>query len=505
MNFIRKKTLLPVILIFIIHCSQVPGQTPEQKGLEAITLNSIKAQLGFIASDLMEGRETGSKGEYLAAEYIASMLQLYGIKPGGDIAGNERTYFQNFTLLKSEEDKEPVLEIRTLSGNSSKAFTLVRDVDFICRPLFRSLEFDAPVVFISGKASENTEIDESAVKGKLVITIAGLKISERISAQTEKLLRSRGALGIIEIFSRLPVRTNPDREYLSSPSKERFPGSPISPERYFLPENTGDEFIRLSISLKAATILFTGTGIDPEKDTPETFSISPLSDRKIYFKTSVKTNPVPVRNVIGIIEGNSKDKVIVLGAHYDHMGMHDGYIWNGADDNGSGTTGVLTLAKAIAATGKKPEKTILFAFWTAEEKGLLGSRYYVQNSGYTLKDLKLNVNFDMISRHVSDKEPNKVTMTYTTAYPFFKNMTQDNLQKYGIDLDLDYQPSTDPPGGSDHRSFVSAGIPIMRFKPGHREEYHTPFDDISTIDWDIMDKIIRISFLNVWQVANSEW
>ena len=86
-----------------------------------------------------------------------------------------------------------------------------------------------------------------------------------------------------------------------------------------------------------------------------------------------------VRNILGIIEGKNPDKFIVLGAHYDHVGIGNGYIWNGADDNGSGTVGVMTIAKAIMATGEKPENSIIFAFWTAEEEGLLGSRYYVRN------------------------------------------------------------------------------------------------------------------------------
>jgi Zn-dependent M28 family amino/carboxypeptidase len=185
--------------------------------------------------------------------------------------------------------------------------------------------------------------------------------------------------------------------------------------------------------------------------------------------------------------------------------MGKGYIWNGADDNGSGTVGVMTLAKAIMATGKKPENSIIVALWTAEEEGLLGSRYYIQNPVYPLKDVRLYVNFDMISRYISDDEPNKVTMTYSISCPRLKDITIDNLKKYGIDLTVDYQPSADPPGGTDHRSFVAAGIPVLRFKPGHREEYHTPWDEISTINWDIMEKIISISFADVWVLSESEW
>jgi Zn-dependent M28 family amino/carboxypeptidase len=96
-------------------------------------------------------------------------------------------------------------------------------------------------------------------------------------------------------------------------------------------------------------------------------------------------------------------------------------------------------------------------------------------------------------------------MTYTSAYPAFHDLTAGNIKKYGINLVVDYQPSVDPPGGSDHRSFVAAGIPIMRFKPGHREEYHTPKDEINTINWDIMKEIIKISFANIWELANSNW
>jgi Zn-dependent M28 family amino/carboxypeptidase len=214
---------------------------------------------------------------------------------------------------------------------------------------------------------------------------------------------------------------------------------------------------------------------------------------------------VRVRNVIGVIEGNNPDQVIVLGAHYDHLGSANGYTWNGADDNGSGTVGVMTIAKAIMETGIKPEKTIIVALWTAEEEGLLGSRYYVENLPYPLKDIHLNVNFDMISRYISESDPKKVNMIYTESYPRFRTITEQNIKKYGIDLIVDFQPSMDPPGGSDHRSFVAKSIPVMRFKPGHREQYHTPADEISTVNWDIMEKIVKISFANIWELANSDW
>jgi hypothetical protein len=111
----------------------------------------------------------------------------------------------------------------------------------------------------------------------------------------------------------------------------------------------------------------------------------------------------------------------------------------------------------------------------------------------------------MISRYISDDDTKKVIMTFTDSFPGFRTLTEENLKKYGIDLTIDYQPMKDPSGGSDHRSFAAEGIPIMRFKPGHREEYHTPADEVNTVNWDIMEKIVKISFANVWELANSSW
>ncbi|MBI5010489.1 MAG: M20/M25/M40 family metallo-hydrolase, partial [Bacteroidia bacterium] len=280
---------------------------------------------------------------------------------------------------------------------------------------------------------------------------------------------------------------------------------------YSIPgQQVNDAPKRAVISVKSANEIIKGSGINLEDyiskaDNNQPESLPPVSNKEIYIKTSVTTSQVAVRNVLGIIEGKKTDEVIVLGAHYDHVGMGNGLIWNGADDNASGTVGIMTIANALMETEVKPEKTIIIALWTSEEAGLLGSRYYLDNTEFPVSNIKLNLNFDMISRYISDTEPTKVTMTYTDRYPFFKDMTAANLNKYGIDLLVDYQPSNDPPGGSDHRSFVAKGIPVMRFKPGHREEYHKPADEISTLNWDIMEKIIEIGFLNVWQLANSQW
>jgi hypothetical protein len=506
------------------------------KSLNNINQAVLKAQLGFLASDWTEGRETGKKGEYISSDYIASMLQLYGVKPGGDFPqargyvniqeGKEKTYFQNFILIKTFPGEEQILKIRTIDGNAIKTETYTYNIDFTLRPGEQAIETEASAVFVGyGFKSEKLKHDDFSkldLKGKFILKISGIpgfareKLSpselSAASREVDNIARKMGAAGILEFNPNLTVvGVSRNNEYTDLSPSENNPRAGRPNASYSLPgkKNT-DSFLRVQISVKAANDILEGTGFvlddfvnKAEED--NSYPLPVIKGKSVYLKTTVKTEVVKTRNVVGIIEGKNPDQIIVLGAHYDHLGTGNGFIWNGADDNASGTVGVMTIAKAVMETGIKPDKTLVFALWTAEEEGLLGSEYYVNNLPYSKSNLRLNVNFDMISRYISDDDPKKVIMTYTESFPGFRSMTEKNLQKYGIDLVVDYQPMKDPSGGSDHRSFAAAGIPIMRFKPGHREQYHTPADEVNTVNWDIMEKIVRISFANVWELANSDW
>ena len=230
-----------------------------------------------------------------------------------------------------------------------------------------------------------------------------------------------------------------------------------------------------------------------------------LTGKTVAFHTSVNSKVVKARNVVGYIEGEKKDEFIVVGGHYDHLGKWDGYIWNGADDNGSGTVGVMTIAKAFAATGKKPEKSVIFAAWTGEEKGLFGSKFFVQQAMKKKMNIVLNLNYDMIARDVEgDELKNKADMSYTKAYPGIEEQTKKNLADYKINLDMSYRASEKPSGGSDHAPFAAEGIPIFYFMAAMHPDYHQPSDELSKINWEKMTNIIRIGFLNTWDFANDE-
>ncbi len=530
-------TLITIIISFLVTESNLNGQEkPEDKALRNINQDVIRAQMDFLASDWMEGRAAGERGEWLAGDYIASILRLYGVKPFGDplkkgvYQGNDKeqgkSYFQNFVLLKTLPGDEQIMQIKSTEGKTVRITKLTKDVDFTIRPSDPAVEINAPVVF-AGYAYKNDELHfndyaKLDLKGKLVLKISGVpafartKMSEselyRSSLKIDSVIKAMGASGIIEFRPDAKVVGRPDKaDFMNMSPAEGIPSSGKPRASYAIPGvKTNDILNRVIVSVRTANEILKGSGINiddyiSKADLNQSYLMPQPVNKEIFLRTSVRTTQIAVRNVIGIIEGKNSGQIIVLGAHYDHMGIGNGYIWNGADDNASGTTGVMTIAKAIMETGIKPEKTIIIALWTSEEAGLLGSRYYLDNLNFPLNNIKLDVNFDMISRYVSDSEPDKVTMTYTDKYQIFKDITISNLKKYSIGLNVEYQPSPDPPGGSDHRSFVNRGIPVMRFKPGHREEYHKPGDENLTLDWDIMEKIIRISFANVWQLANSEW
>lgn len=507
-----------------------------EKGLQAITSDAIKAQLEFLASDWTGGRQAGEKGEYLAGDYIASMLRLYEVKPGGDYLKSlsllsssetgERSYFQNFTIIKTLPGNKPALSLTSKSGNTTITTTFSNNVDFSVRPLYRSVEITAPVVFVGyGFKNEKIKFNDFRdldINGKFILKISGYPaFAEKILTPSEinssvraleSYIREMGAAGIIEFNPSALVAGRPEpKEFMNMSPAEHETGRDRYRPRYSLPEKTmGEDLLRITVSCRAANEILKESEINIQDyirkaDSNQKYNISLLAGKSINFRSDAVSSQLAVRNIIGIIEGNNPDEIIVIGAHYDHLGMKDGFIWNGADDNASGTVGVLTIAKALMATGTRPEKTIIIALWSSEELGLLGSRHFVRNTTFPLKNIRLYMNFDMISRYISDNNKKAVDMTYTASFPRFRDITEANLKKYGIDLEVNYHPSDDPPGGSDHRSFVEAGIPVIRFKPGHREEYHTPADESETLDWDIMEKIIRVCFANLCELSNSNW
>lgn len=518
-------------------------KTPQEKGLEVITMDAIEAQLSFLASDWTEGRETGTRGMYLASDYIASMLKFSGVPGGGDmgrpsrramargiITPPERTYFQNFTLLETLPGGESSLGI--IKGD--REFMFQENVDYILRAS-SSTAVSGELVFVGyGIQSDEFGINELSgadLEGKIAIRLYGVPgqsdensvmykkfMEDRRAAYTlirnkDNALREMGALAVIDInldidIGRITGEFIDDMEMSPNESSRNTDFARLRLDD----TDSAPQLISISGGHKVAAAALSGSNIDLREYAEDAaeglkkFKPVEIKDARVSIKTVVKQRRVNVRNVVAMIEGKKKDEFVVIGAHMDHMGMSGGRIWNGADDNASGTVGVMTIARAFAATGVQPERTVIFCGWTGEEKGLLGSEYFTRNPVISdMDNCKFYINFDMIARDSDDdKEGLGVGVTYNSNYPEILEMCQTNVKDYGLKMNYNYRAQKNPRGGSDYTAFTANGVPIIAFMAAMHPDYHSPNDEVEYVNWDKMLDIIRLGFLNLWEVANAD-
>jgi len=520
----------------------------EKKGLDAITEGSVYGQLEFLSSEWTEGRETASKGIDMAADYIASIFKVIGLNPAGDVRTvgrrsmfdrtppkREQTYFQNFELIEYSPGNDMALKVHFKEGDLLKTISFNYRTDFTVNVSDYAEEYTAPVVFVGyGITDEEKGYDDFAnidVKGKLVLRLAGypghldeeskaakhfniaqdFMAMRNLSMSKNTALQNSGAVGILEVnysgnTNRSWAVNKPYRWNL--PHYEGDTPPPRSRRRMRLVSNElSSNLSVIATSNRIANLLVKGSGLDIEKfEKAVAENLTPASrvlyDKKVSVKTSVETKIVTTQNVIGYIEGENPDETVVIGGHYDHLGKYGGYIWNGADDNASGTVAAMEIAKAFLATGVKPKKTVIFAAWSAEEKGLLGSRYYVANPfNPPRENIIMNMNFDMIARDaVNDKEGNMTGVTYTSHAVQLKDFLENDAKIVALNATI--RASSQPRGGSDFAPFAEKNIPIISHMAAFHSDYHQPTDDIGKVNLKKMTRIIKLGFLTAWKVAN---
>ena len=551
-----KKLLFSAIFLSAVCLLNSNAQeTPKEKGLQAITIDAIKGQLEFLSSDWMEGRATGEKGAYLAADYIASMFRVFGAAPAGDAASfggrmprmalrtgpigqggpsftPSKTYFQNFTLIESQPAAGSNLSIK----KAGQEYTFDEGIDFSVSRATMDIKFDAPMVFVGyGLVDKANGIDDFAgvdVKGKVIVRLTGFPgyadttspmykklIGDNIRAQFEmsrkksESVNDKGILGIIDLTinndigkrwgvykfgnNMAPAESRPRTNW----SSMRFDGKEISSNP-----------VTVTITERVSNLIIKEGGLDIARYEKEaaagTFKFKPVTIQGMNatFAVNVNSRRVNVRNVIAVIEGENPNEYVAAGAHMDHMGMDNGKIWNGADDNASGTVAVMTIAKAFAASGVKPRRSIIFCTWTGEEKGLYGSEYFtVYPSVGKISDYKFYLNFDMIARDaMNDTAKNMAGITYTKAYPRLEEITKSNVEQYKLNLKLNIRNQEAPTGGSDYTAFTENKIPVIAWMAAMHSDYHQPSDEVSLVNWNKMLDIIKLGYLQLWEAANGE-
>ncbi|WP_209329655.1 M28 family peptidase [Lunatimonas salinarum] len=452
-----------------------------------IQVKDLERHLTYLASDELEGRDTGEKGQKLAAEYLKDFYRALGLK--GPVNGD---YFQPFQL-SSILWTEVALQIGRSKLIENEDFVFMGDGD-----MKRAAKAD--LVFLGIASDENlAKVD---VSGKLVGLWA---IGERASSFADKIM-DRGAAGIVVVT--MEGQANFDR------MANRFK-SLAGRGRMGFDKPTLQRPIFMVSSEKMAEIFDT-----PVEELKEAAKGKPesIKAQKATYRVTKKKNWVDTENVMAFIEGtDKKEEVLVISSHYDHVGINsDGQINNGADDDGSGTVSVMEIAEAFALAAKdgfKPRRSVLFLNVTGEEKGLLGSEYYAENPVFPLENTVNNLNIDMVGRidyEYEGKENqdyiyvigSEMLSSQLKVISEYNNMTYSNLI-----LDYRYDAEDDPNRfyyRSDHYNFAKHNIPVIFYFNGVHDDYHQPTDTVDKIEFELMEKRARLIFHTAWDLANRE-
>lgn len=311
---------------------------------------------------------------------------------------------------------------------------------------------------------------------------------------TEKLKIDRAAVKYAKI-----INLDTAEEHVFILASDKFEG-----------RQTGEKGQKIAANYLAQNYTINGIPKYLEKNYFQTIPVSDLiNKRRKYVSNS------PSENVVAFIEGTEKpEEVLIISSHYDHEGIKKGLIYNGADDNASGTTGVLLIAKAFAKAkkdGHGPKRSIMFVNFTGEEKGLLGSKYFVANPILPLKNIVVNLNIDMIGRIGKDRQNDSDYIYVIGADRLSTELHEINERMNStytnIELDYQYNERSDPNRfykRSDHYNFAKKGIPIAFYFNGTHEDYHKPTDTPDKILLDLLVKRVKLVFHTAWEIANRD-
>ena len=471
-----------------------------------ITKEGLKAKLSIIASAEMEGRETASPGQKRAAAYIESEFKRMGLKPG-----NGDSYQQTYPVYQDELTEKKLV----VNGHS---FDWDKDFTFSLQTIANGKWDYSNIVFAGyGIVDSAKGINDYAnldVKGKLVVIVEGSSTGMPTMGQggnrafsanpaspmaKMRVAMTKGAAGLFIVSADFPRKA-------ATPTKGNM----------YLKRNEAAGFVMASVSSEVANVIL-GTGNKLTMNEIATAKKDQYTAAINLAATKTTTN-LESSNVIAYLPGtDKKDEYLFLTGHYDHLGKKGDVIWYGADDDGSGTVGVMQMAEAFSAAakaGKKPRRTIVFMTVSGEEKGLWGSQYYSEHPLFPLDKTTADLNTDMIGR-VDTERPTADTLNYVYVIGHDK-LSSDlpiineaaNKKSSNITLDYKYDDPADKNMiyyRSDHYNFARKGVPILFFYDGMLlADYHKPTDTIEKINFDLMQKRTIMVYYTACEIANRD-
>jgi hypothetical protein len=526
------KRFLYIASIWAAGAGVLVAQSKEEdivgKYASSINVEDGRRHLSILAADWMRGRGTGDVGQKLAASYLADQFKMFGLAPAVKEEGGY-SYFQKFDL-EERAWKQVYITLHGERKEFLKDFYLYGDFDIPTETkseiVFAGYGIDAPNY--SDYQSKKGKKYHEDLKGKTVVIFPGepqLNGKMLVSGTAQSSVwahdwrkkaataRAQGADNVIIVVGNSDKdfysRQDQLKQHLQEPSlafthKQR-PGSAL-----FVPPSMAASMLGITAEQLIRYRNERTQAIAAGKKVKQLKKTAPFT-----IKVEVDKKPVQTENVLGLIEGtDKKDEIIVLTAHYDHLGVEGDVIYNGADDDGSGTTALIEIAEAFgmaAREGYRPRRSILIMPVTAEEKGLMGSEYYTDRPVFPLANTVANLNIDMIGRLDAEHEndPDYVYIIGSNRLSSELHTISEEANKSSVNIKLDYRyNSFDDPNRfyyrSDHYNFAKNGIPVIFYFTGVHEDYHKPTDTVEKIHFEKMTKITRLIFHTAWELANRD-
>ena len=504
----KKTLLLASTLLMMFSCQKEATKEDVVNYASSITQDELKDHLYVYASDEFEGRDTGDPGQKKAVEYIKKQYEALDVKPV--IEGN---YFQKVPLNVIKTPKVSII-------NNDKSFNNFDD--YISLGSASSSTVSASEIVYAGfgidddKYSNYTNLN---VKGKIVVIKNGEpkdKYGNHVITGDKE--ASKWSNGRQELSSKSNIAKDKGAKALFIMNDDLF----NKYARYFKGlETRGTN--RLSLPVKKDTESDMYQFLISNKMGKSLIANIEKSDKPSYEKAKFEmifeasSESKPSENVAAMIKGSEKpDEYIIISSHLDHIGVDaDGEVFNGADDDGSGTVAMLEIAEAFktaADNGHGPKRSIIFLHVTGEEKGLLGSRYYTDYEPLVpLENTITDLNIDMIGR-IDPKREGVRNYIYLIGSDKLSTdlhniSEQVNKQYVNIELDYKYNAENDPNRfyyRSDHYSFAKNNIPVIFYFNGTHADYHKISDTPDKINYDLLENRSRLIFHTAWEVANRE-
>jgi aminopeptidase YwaD len=590
-----RRKFLELGVICLVALTALGQQPAGAQGNATTTVNRVRAHINYLASDKLEGRRTGTAGAEMAASYIANQFAGIGLAPGLAFKAeryktknaSEVFYLQPFPFVAGVELGQsngmlfaPGVNDASAQGKSAASMDLRLGEDWMPQGFSPSAQvLNTPATFVGyGITSSELKYDDYAgadVTGRIAIAFAGTPDGDNPHGEFARYAdvrwktiaaRDHGAKALVVIareenfkddrLSRLSYDNSSGDAGLPVVAISRQAAAQVlgiaGPEKL----NGMEDAVRKLSSLRLASLKKNPT---PNNEPPFDVKLKYEQPRgALTIKTDIRRREHPAKNVIGVLEGSDpklKGEAIIIGAHYDHLGLggegslapREGEVHHGADDNASGVAGVIELARAFSKAREKPGRTLIFIAFSGEEEGLLGSNFYVNHPVWPLAQTVAMINMDMIGRM---KEKSLIVGGIGTAREWRAQVENGNLARLNLtSLDKNETPThpgiiidpapvknvdayngrpIPPPekmfkltlnedgyGPSDHSSFYAKRVPVLFFWTGTHEDYHKPSDTADKINYEdevnilllvhyIVDSIGREEQRPSYTVAKSE-